>query len=234
MKKVLLALFIALLMVSFAQAADDIKPKTQQGDRAIFFSFNGMGGILLSGLSSVFAGGEGSDELVGSMGHPNLNSSLLYAPGIGGLYYLNDDMALRFGLAFGQVKSDEDEDGNISHTNSMMGISGGIQKHLANVTGVSVYTGAELYYGSLSATAKNEDAKMEQTTSYKGMAVAGLLGVQFYPWKNFSFDFEYKLGYASFKPSGEMKMGDDSEDWQGGATTVMGISNWSLSLDFHF
>jgi len=234
MKKVLWALFIVVLMVSFAQAADDIKPKTQQGDRAILMSFNGLGGILLSGLSNVFDGGEGTDELVGTKGHPDLDNTVLYSPGIGGLYYLNDDMALRLGLAFGKVNANQDEDGKISQANSMMGLSAGIQKHIANVTAVSVYTGAEFYYGSLSATAKNEDAETENTTKYSGMGVAGLLGVQFYPWKNFSFDFEYKLGYASFKPSGEAKMGDDSEDWTGGTTSVMGISNWGLSLDFHF
>jgi len=234
MKKVLLALLMVALMVSFSQAADDIRPKTSRGDRALLFSFNGLGGILLSGLTSAFAGGEETEGLVGTQGHPNLNNTILYSPGVGALWYISDYTALRFGVGYGSVKNTEDEDGDVSETNSMIGLSAGLQYHLANTTAVSIYTGGEFYYGSLSNNIANDVAKTEATTSYGGIGVSGLLGAQFYPWKNLSLDFEYKLGYASFSASGESTMDDESDDWKGGSTTVMGISNWGISLAFHF
>jgi hypothetical protein len=234
MKKALVALFIVVLMVSFTRAADVIAPKTAKGNRALLFSFNGLGGILLSGLSTVFGSTDETEELVGTKGHPNLNSTILYSPGVGGLYYFRNYTALRFGVGFGNIKSNADKDGDVSESNSMMAVSAGLQHHLANVTAVSIYTGGELYYGSLSSTAKNTKAKTENTTSYSGIGIAGLVGAQFYPWKNVSFDFEYKLGYASFSATGETKAGSESDNWEGGSTTVMGISNWGVSLVFHF
>jgi len=56
MKKVLLVLFIIVLAASLVQAADDIRPKCKKGDRSLLFSFNGISGLLLSGLGSVFGG----------------------------------------------------------------------------------------------------------------------------------------------------------------------------------
>ncbi len=234
MKKIFSMILIVVLMVSLTQAADVIAPKVAKGNRALLFSFNGLGGILLSGLSSVFDSSEETEELVGTKGHPDLNNTILYSPGVGGLYYFNMNTALRFGVGFGNIKSNQDKDGDVSESNSMIGASAGLQYHIANVNAVSIYTGGEFYYGALSSTSKNKEAKTENTTSYSGIGVAGLVGAQFYPWKNLSLDFEYKLGYASFKASGEMKAGEVSDDWEGGSTTVLGISNWGVSLAFHF
>ncbi|NLP09071.1 porin family protein [bacterium] len=234
MKKVLLVLFIIVLAASLVQAADDIRPKCKKGDRSLLFSFNGVSGLLLNGLGSIFGGEGGDGDLAGLQGHPNLNTSTLYSPGVGGLYYMSDYTALRFGIGYANVKNAEDEDGDVTDSNAMMAISAGLQYHIATATAVSIYTGGEFYYGTLSATAEDKDAETESTTSYNGIGVAGLIGAQFYPWKNVSLDMEYQIGYASFSSSGEYTIGDDSDDWKGGSTTVMGISNWGITLNIHF
>jgi len=249
MKKVLLPLLLVLLVASFTQAADDIHAMTAQGDKALLFSVSGLGYFGVDGnqagmspltMYMLALALEGNSDEIGNI---NLSSSALYSRGLGFLYYFGDNMAFRFGMSYASVtgtqefnEEDDGYDGEFSMGISMLSIAPGVQYHLVNTGRISIYTGGELFYGSTSITLKEEmdSDKTEESVSFNGFGVAGLIGAQFYPWKNVSLGAEYKLGYASFSMNTESDNGDEKVKEDGPSISALGINTWGVTLGFHF
>jgi|GEM_PF-573323 len=250
MKKALLMLLVVVLMVSFAQAADEVHPRTSKGDKALLFSINGIGNFGVGGNQAGFSpiavymmamGAVGSNN---STDLPDLsNLTMPYSTGLGFLYYFGENTALRMGLSFASVKGTEEYTKKVDGYNgtstiglTMMSVAPGIQYHFVTNSRMTLYTGAELFYAknSFKLTSKTDASDTETTVSFNGLGFAGLLGFQFYPWKNVSLGAEYKLGYASFSESTEAKSDSDSESQDGPGITMLGISTWGVTLGIHW
>ncbi len=248
MKKLMVFFLIGVFMVAFAQAGDENHPKTMKGDKALLFTINGLGYFGVEGNQAGMSPlmlymttdlGEGFD----GMDFSDLDVSAPVAKGFGFLYYFGDNTALRMGLNYQsatvkQEFNDEEDgfDGETSVTLSTMGIAPGIQYHLVNTNALTIYTGAEFFYasGKLSMKEEGDDDESEASLNFSGFGAAGLLGAQFYPFKNVSFGAEYKLGYSSLSSSMKMESGRNKDESDGPSISMLGITTWAVTLGFHF
>jgi len=221
MQKWMILFVIVMLAVSVTVAADNesSRIKTSQGDKALIFTVGGLGSFDLDG------------QLAGLVMYPDQEGfSSDELKGIGVKTFLSDNMALRLGFGYETMtRTDEADEGDHTLTYSVMAIMPALEYHLYQSGPVSIYTGAGLFYASMSSSteAPNSD---EQKMSASTMGFAGLLGAEFYPWKSVSFAAEYWLGYMS--GSSKMEYGDDEAD--GPKLSAMGTNSFGVMIGFHW
>jgi hypothetical protein len=181
--------------MSFAQDAPS--PEIKTGSKALLFTFNG--------LANLSAGS--------------------YIGGIGGKYYLMDQIALRgslqFGVASQSIPNAVDSVGEDGSRSAMLfGITGGGEYHLSFAR-VSPFGGAELAFSMVSTQNKspiNTNANKDRTITTNSAAgelgyvaatnlgINGFGGVEFFITKEISLSGEYKLGYQmAIRPDQKVK-----------------------------
>lgn len=248
MKKVLVLMLIAVFMVAFAQAGDENHPMTMKGDRALLFTISGLGVFGIHGNQAGYSPldvymSSGAMEDLEDIDIGGFDDRATLAHGLGFLYYFGDNTALRMGLCYqsATVKQEYNEDdfgfdGEMSVSLSTMSIAPGLQYHLVNTNALTIYTGAQFFYASSSMSMKAEEDGEEEEVSLNmgGFGFGGLIGAQFYPFKNVSFGAEYQLGYASLSSTMKYEGEDDDEEIDGPSFTAMGIASWGVTLGFHF
>ncbi len=206
-------LFAMLLTVpSFASAQDapaagDTPLKA--GTMSLVFSFGGFGDAGLTG--GHFLAGAPADLGMEPM------DGLGAVYGIGGRYYINEQLAVRGTLAL--QNTSRDVEGNES-SYFMLGLGGGVMYHLLTSGKVSLYTGGLLGFYTGSVEEEGED-----DADLTGFGLYGLLGAEYYISANFSIGAEYMLGFTSTSA----EQGDFEMDF-----TDISVQTFSFHLGFHF
>ena len=217
---------VALTTLVSLSSAQDVIPSLAGGSKAILFSFGG--------LSFLSAG--------------------TFDGGIGARYYLSDGFAVRAGLQFTSASQTNPanpaapqtgEDGKAS--SSAFGLSGAAEWHMGKAR-VIPYFGAGLSFTTTSTESKNAvvgNPPPAQTTtknrtagetvngtayvSGSALQVFGLLGVEFFLYKELSLAAEYRLGYMSAsRPDQEVTAGTTTTTTKVGSGSTVGISNSGL------
>lgn len=221
MKKamVLLVCGVVLSVLSSAVAADRIIPQIKLGDKALLFTVNGLGDFGVAGADAgtlVYTDGD------------NIESDSY--SGIGFKTFLADRIALRVGLCYssGSITTETDA-GDVVESVSMLALQPAIEYHLFLAEAVSIYTGGALSIARIGTKTEIPDTDAS-TISASGLGIAGLLGAEFYPWKNVSFAAEYQLGYSS----GSGKADNGTDEVEGPKAKVIGISTFGVTLGIHF
>jgi opacity protein-like surface antigen len=221
MKKILFLLLCLTLITALnvAWSADKIQPQISQGDKALLFTVNGLGDFGVQGAPAgmlVYAT-EGGVEF------SNYN-------GIGFKTFISDKMALRIGLGYaGSTITRETDDGDIESSLSLLCLQPAIEYHMFQADAVSIYTGAGVFYAKSGATEKAPDVD-DVTYSMSSFGVAGLVGAEFYPWKNLSLAAEYQIGFVN----GSSSYDDGTDEVDGPKAKLLGISAVGVTLAFHF
>ena len=151
--------------------------------------------------------GAGAGALVFSLTNLISTPSAMDGVGIGGVYFLNQKLAIRAGLGFLKTSSEDDPAGanNTKEENSMgVGLEGGVEYVLFSNKSVNIWGGGLLQIGYDSKDQK--DVQEESTTSF---ALAGALGADWFFADHMSLGAEYRLGVQSVgtetKPEGQDK-----------------------------
>jgi opacity protein-like surface antigen len=184
--KRLITLIVVLSLFASVSLAADPKPVTNAGAKALLFD--------LGGLASLSAGN--------------------YQGGLGAKYYIAQDMAIRLSLGFRTSTETEKNTQNPLPTNRLaeskltstaFTIAPAFTYNVAKTSTVAAYVGGMLSFTtaedkregnntSLNVGYDSGESYRESTTSW---GVAGILGVEWFPWENISFSGEYRLGYTS-------------------------------------
>ncbi len=207
MKRVIYAVLVMIISINFAMAETPITPKINEGDRAILFSFSGLGVFGIGGIDI------GSD-----------NQSLA---GIGGLYYINEDIGIRLGLHIWRSGMTP-ATGDNKQSQTTIGFSPGVQYHLFTSGPVTVYTGGQVFYGR--GSDKQEGTTFDSETTASTFGLSGIFGFQYFIFHQMSFSAEYRLGFD--RSSSKTTVGDTTTEHP--TFTNFGISAYSLTLAVFF
>lgn len=187
MKKLLFVIVAVVIITNLAFAGDENTPKTKVDDKAWLFS--------LGGLSNLSAGN--------------------FMGGVGGKYYISDKNAIRLSLGFvstnttikytGAAGTGSDE--KISGTGFSLAPA---YLHVLSADGpVAPYIGVQFSLALGSTTDENpgfvSNNKIKNSSTTFG--VAGVAGVEWFPWQNISFGAEYQLGYATTSGTRDVTVG---------------------------
>lgn len=183
--------------------ADIIRPLTKSGSAAFVFTINGLGDFGLSG------------PVIGSSAMPTVQVDTagnivafteggnVVMPGIGFKYFVTDDMALRFGLAFRAFEEGKEE----LDQRAMGGPTGKVQR---NTTGINF--GAEYHFRPLFSTSPylgaaisfltdNWKNTFRSTTLFNwkstSFGVSAIGGFNWFFTRGLAIGAEYGLGFTS-------------------------------------
>lgn len=172
--------------------------------------------------------GAGAGALVFSLTNLISTPSAMDGVGIGGVYFLNQKLAIRAGLGFLKTSSENDPAGanNTKEENSMgVGLEGGVEYVLFSNKSVNIWGGGLLQIGYNSNDEK--DVQEESTTSF---ALAGALGADWFFADHMSLGAEYRLGVQSVsketKPEGQDKATESALN--------IGVGSAAMRLGFWF
>lgn len=194
-------------------------------------------GVAFFGMSANAQMAEGSHTLEVQLGTSfGGGNSLLSAPGIKYRYFLNENMAIRFGLGYDASTSEdvsaENGDGTgalgtLTMSNSGYYVAPGFEYHFGATERLSPYAGLDLIIGGGSYTedGANHDGSgymldytSENENKYSSFGVNLLAGFDFYIAKNLFIGAEFGFGWTS--------MTDKEGTWSvsSGGTTTSGTS----------
>ena len=223
MKRLLALVLVALLVVSVTYAGDTVVPKTKAGNKALLFTFGGLG-TMTSGQ---------------------------YGGGIGGKYYFSNNWAGRLGIGFTTSSSTSKnpvsptptgESSERDQTSTNFTITPGVLYTIAVAGPVNAYVGAQIRFvmGSTSAdgiggNGFDSDSKVE--TSSTSFGADAILGVEWFPWENVSFGAEYTLGFLSGSSDQTSTVNGTGTTSDGPSTTSIGtsiVNGGALTLSVFF
>lgn len=171
----LTAVMVALLtMVGAAAMAQDGDLPIQAGDKAFYFSMNGLGNF---GVGNVPVGAT--------------NQGLV--TGIEGKMFTRDAFAWRLGVSLQRNSATPAVGTEVVTT--QVGIAPGFEYHFVTADRFSIYTGGVLSYAVFDQETKTAAGKA--IVNRQGFGLAGLLGAEFYPWQNISLGAEYQAGFMT-------------------------------------
>jgi opacity protein-like surface antigen len=179
-----------------------------------------------------------AQEMQRSAGDKSLSFSInelsisSYKTGVGGKYWLYNDIAITGSINYSKTDSDRDVDSGGGYESSdremeTYGVTLGIEKHLASIGSVSPYYGGELRLTDGSSKQKYNNIRNKTTTKSYGVGV--LLGVEYSLASNITLGAEYSLGFSKGKrnsKSGVNRLKENNES--------MGVSNSKLFISFYF
>jgi len=230
MRTVSLVVISLVLLTSFA-FAQDVVPAVSAGSKAVLFDF--------SGLSFLGAGA--------------------YEGGFGAKYFLSSDLAVRAGVLFANASDkipanpgpgQAGTDGERSAT--QFGVLGGVEWHPGKGR-VSPYMGVgagisltstehktAVIAPTVQTTTKNDaNGETLNNKTYYGataLGVYGLVGVEFFLYKELSLGAEYRVGLtSSSKKDEEVSAGSLTQTTKGGSYTEISIMNTgTITLAVYF
>ena len=212
MKRLLLVCLVVLLAVGLTTAGERM---TKQGTHSLNFLINGLGDFGVNGFPAAMVAG-----------------GTMY--GFGGSYFMNDDMAIRTGIAFNRWNQNSTvPTGEFDDTEFGFGISPALLWYCLGEGAVSGYWGPTATFGMFS-----DESKFTPTTgtgtstkqSWTQFAFGVVLGAQWWAWDQVAFNAEYVVAYSS--ASSEVESGGTTVD--GPTVTEFGIYEWSVGLGLFF
>lgn len=208
MKRLLLVVLVLLLAVGLSTAGERM---TKQGTHSINFLINGLGDF---GVSSFPVASVGAGTLYG----------------FGGSYFLQDDMAIRAGVAFNRWNQNtKGTTGETDNTEMGFGVSPALLWYCMGEGPVSAYWGPGAMFGMYSDETKFTPTSGTGTSTkqtWTGFGVGIVMGGQWWAWDQVAFNAEYMLSYSSY--SSEVESGGTTTD--GPTVTEFGFSSWSVGL----
>lgn len=231
MKRFFVCLFLCLAALG-ALHAQDTKPRTSSGDKALLFSFNGFGDFGVNGSTA------GSAPL-NFLGIDTLLNMRITRPiyGFGFKTYLSDNIALRASLGFGSSTTSTpragDTTGKTDDVNDMVvGVTPGLEFHLVNAGPVTAYTGIfASFSGSWNTSGDAADTLIGETIeSYSSFGGGAIFGVEYFPWSSIGLSAEYQLGVATSSSTTERR-GRSSD---GPSYLDIGIGAFAVQLGVYF
>jgi len=184
------SLVLAFVAATAIAGAQDVRKS--QGDVAFLFAYNGLG-----------------SSTVGA-----------YNGGVGGQFYLADDMALRVGLGFGTTSTESGADGSkTTISGTAISISPGVRMNIASNSNVVGYVGGQVMFGMNSVGSEREGSNASTTNSASSLGVGLFFGAEWFPTKNISLGMEYGLGFMSGSSSTTIKDNAGAETKSDGPST---------------
>ena len=201
-----------VVAASFASA--EVTPEINTGSKALLFSFSGL---------SFLGAGE-------------------YNGGIGGKYYLMDQLALRASLGLGMAK--QDAAGAYGYSSaSNFSISAGAEYHLS-FSRVSPYVGGVIGFSTTSTKIVDSAGGADRTrknipqagaasvlgyTPGKAFVVGGIGGIEFFITKEISLSGEYQLGWNIPMGYKQETVAKTTAQTQTTTVDVPGLSEFGIS-----
>lgn len=221
MKRFFFVLLFSVMTVALTYA-QDTKPKTNMGDVSLNFSFYGFGSFGLTGpLVGITPEG---GTLVDTLGGPVF--------GVGGSYFVTDNIAIRLALAFNSVSNTTPINDSLDAKDGRFtfGIAPALQVHLINAGPVTAYTGVALTFATASISSGEDSLEVSRThTSFGG---GPIIGAQFFPWDNISLGVESQFGVTLNSTSTQVGSKDPVD---GVSSFVLGfILPFAVNLGVHF
>jgi opacity protein-like surface antigen len=173
MRFVTAAMVALLAMAGSAAMAQQSDLPTRAGDRAIYFSIDGLGQF--------------------NVGQVDVGNSFVSATGIEGKYFFRDNMAWRLGLGFGRNETTDLQGNDVTTTG--FAIAPGFEYHFVTAQRFSLYTGGVISYAVFDR--ETDVAGGSVVDNDQGFGLAALLGAEFYPWQNVSLGAEYRAGFET-------------------------------------
>ncbi len=215
MKKLLLVCLVLLLAVGLTSAGERM---TKQGTHSLNFLMNGLGNF-------------------GVMGSPAGTANGSYIYGFGGSYFIQDDMAIRTGLAFNRWNENEK---NVSVTGDeqdqtwmTFGVMPALLWYCMSEGPVAGYWGPTALFGMSSYESEYTPptgAASTSKTTYTDFGFGVVVGAQWWAWQQVAFNAEYVLAYNT--SSSKFESGGTSTD--GPTNSGFGIYSWSVGLGLFF
>lgn len=210
MKQLLLVLLVVAMAANMAFAGS---PMTNQGDKALSFTLNGLGTF---GLGSAHNGGA--------------------VAGFGGKYFMSKDMALRGVLGFynwSRTTKVTNPSGpglaDYKENEMSFGLTPGLEWHFMNGANVSPYWGLQATLGIASATDTPPSPGVETKSSGTFFGAALFMGAEWYPWDGVSFNGEYQVGFTTSSSKNEAA----GVSTDGPSTTVISVYNLSVGVNIY-
>lgn len=240
MKKLFLALTLVLFVSSFSFAQinkgwDGTRPEVYQGSKNFVFFYSPF---VSSNLSGAMAGSYTVPVMTGGM----VDSSQLSVNslvGIGFQYYVSPQIALAFGLHFGNYSSEPTATGLIGPGNSYktsgttFGLSVDGNYHFKSLYSVSPYLGLNVNFGTGSSTVEFTDGKTE--VSGNSIGFGANFGFDWYFTPGLSLGGKYTLGMQmNSQPDVKYTVGGTTNEYKGAKSTVLGTGVASIMLNVHF
>jgi hypothetical protein len=165
---IILALLAALSAPSYAQETGDWpKPMTHAGDAALLFGVQGLGvfGIEGPGIAELDNPLFSNDTT-----NPVLHNGAVF--GVGGKYFIADDIALRILLGFNSTSEGAD---SVLRSFSVFGLGVGAEYHFRPIYSVSPHIGASvgLAFGNFTDSASAPPHSSASTSTFSVGAFAG-------------------------------------------------------------
>ena len=223
MRRLMAFIIVYALSVGITFAQED-KPFMAKGDKAILFEFSGLDNL-------------GARSFEG---------------GIGGKYYLSQDMAIRGGIQLASINEDYPFQGSGGVDGeayaSRFGVSAAIEFHLSTKR-VSPYYGAGVGLSFTSTESKSVEADPADQVTIKNNSdgefgyfggtefdIFGMLGTEIYIFDNFSLAAEYRLGFSYLsRKDEEISQGNQSTSIKQGSRQEFGLASAGvLTLAIYF
>jgi opacity protein-like surface antigen len=173
MRFVTAATVALLAMAGSAAMAQQSDLPTRAGDKAIYFSIDGLGEF--------------------NVGQVNVDNTFVGVSGIEGKYFFRDNMAWRLGLGFGRNETTDAQGNDV--TTTRFAIAPGFEYHFVTAQRFSLYTGGVISYAVFDR--ETDVAGGSVVDNDQGFGLAALLGAEFYPWQNVSLGAEYRAGFET-------------------------------------
>ncbi len=200
MKKALFAIVVVGLFGGMAFA---------QGGMGVEFGFDGLsslgvtpiqlnsGHMVQNGISGAWDAYDSGSPYKAAFDEDDVFSKAMSTAGIGFTKKMNDDqlMVVRASLGYGkntdEADPDVDGDEDLEVSSMLIGIGAGMKMYMSDGP-VRTYTGgiADLTLSSGKASSGDAEFKVSGT----GIAVAGILGIEYFFKDNLSLSGEYNLG----------------------------------------
>jgi hypothetical protein len=210
MKRLLLVGLVLLLAVGLVSAGERM---TKQGTYSLNFTFQGLGDFNVG--PSPAGWNQGQNQY-----------------GFGGSYFLNDDMALRAGVAFSRSNTNAKyTGGEVDDTEMGFGFYPALLWYCTGDGPVAAYWGPTVFFSQYSHEIANSPVlASDYKDTWTGFGAGIVMGAQWWAWDQVAFNAEYMVSYSSFTSKHES--GSTSTD--NPSDTEFGIGQWSLGLGLFF